>query len=102
MADDNNMRLISLREKKQRGCECCLDMKPTEIESRIRTACPFAKCPYEVLDKYKTYEEFMESEDSMILATEYFTTIASCYELSQFPHAPKGIFEDKGDFKMHL
>jgi hypothetical protein len=32
----------------------------------IRTTCPHAKCPYTVLDKYDTYEAFMESDDSKI------------------------------------
>lgn len=44
----------------------------------------------------------MASDDSKIFATEYFQTIPCLYELSTFSHAPKGIFEDKGDFKMHF
>jgi hypothetical protein len=69
---------------------------------KFRNSCPFDKCPYEILDKYNSYEEFLKSEDSMIFVNEFFSTVPSVYELSCLSHAPKGIFEDRGDFKMHL
>lgn len=95
-------RVLPGFEKKQRGCQYCDDVTTLRYEGQIRNACPFSKCPYEVLDKYRTYEQYMESEDSKIFVTEFFSTVPSAYELGSFPHAPKGIFEDKGDFKMHL
>lgn len=96
------MRIIPLFEKTQRGCQYCIHKQVKSVSGESRTVCPFDECPYHVLDKYKSYEEYMASEDSRILVNEYFTTIPCCYELSQLSHAPKGIFEDKGDFKMHL
>ena len=95
-------RILGFPEKKQRGCSYCLDVTLVRNGSELRNACPYSKCPYGVLDKYKTYEEFMASEDSLIRVSEYFSTLPSLYELSAMSHAPKGIFEDKGDFKMHL
>jgi hypothetical protein len=65
-----------------------------------QTACPFAECPFQVLDKYRTYEEFMASEDSKILVNEFFSTVASVYDLSM-PRTPKKLFSD-GDSRMHL
>lgn len=44
----------------------------------------------------------MASEDSKIFVTEFFSTVPTVYELGAYPHAPKGIFEDKGDFKIRL
>jgi len=95
-------RVLSSIEKKQRGCQYCLHVTTMQHEGEIRNACPFRKCPYEILDKYETYEDFMASDDSKIFVEEYFSTVPSLYELGVFPHAPKGIFEDKGDFKMHF
>ena len=95
-------RIIPLFERKHRGCQFCLHVSEVRIRGKYRNACPFDECPYKILDKYKTYEEFMASEDSMIFVTEFFSTVPSVYELGAFSHAPRGIFEDKGDFKMHL
>ena len=95
-------RVLPSYEKKQHGCQYCLHVTTKRHEGEIRNACPFKECPYKVLDKYKSYEEFMASEDSKIFVTEFFSTVPGAYELGAFPHAPKGIFEDKGDFKMHL
>ena len=95
-------RLLTSFEKKQRGCSYCLHVDVVRLSCGIRNVCPYAECPYEVLEKYRTYEDYMASEDSLIMVNEYFSTLPSIYELSTFSHAPKGIFEDKGDFKMHL
>lgn len=97
----NEKRVLGATEKKQRGCQYCLHVTSKRHEGQIRNACPFIKCPYEVLDKYKTYEEFMESEDSKILVEEFFTSVAGCYELSSCEHTPKRIFSD-GDSKTNL
>lgn len=101
MAKDE-LRVIAQYEQRQRGCQYCIDVTTKLYEGQRRTACPFQQCPYTVLDKYKSFEEFMESEDGKIPVTEYFSTVPAVYELSTFPHAPRGIFRDNGDFKMHL
>ncbi len=99
---NEELRILPQYVQTQRGCQYCLHVTTTEFEGRMRTACPFEKCPFVVLDKYKNYEEFMESEDCKLLVTEFFSTVPCMYELCQFPHAPKGIFSDKGDFKKHF
>jgi hypothetical protein len=32
----------------------------------MRVKCPHEECPYEVLDKYETYEDYLKSKDSKI------------------------------------
>lgn len=94
------MRKVLGCEKKQRGCQYCADMKLGRFDGESRTCCPFAKCPYHVLDKYDSYEEFMASEDSKIMVTEFFTSIASCYELASSRKVNRD-FSD-GDYRVHL
>ena len=86
------MRVVPSYEKKQRGCEACLHVGKVRDCSVWRIACPFAECPYHVLDKYKTYEEFMASEDSKILVNEFFSSAASCYELASINCSPKRVY----------
>ena len=90
------MRPVPYFENKQRGCQYCLHMKLKFSESKVgsRTSCPFLKCPYTVLDKYNTYEEFMASEDSKILVNEFFASVATVYELSANPTKTKCLFSD--------
>jgi hypothetical protein len=95
-------RIIQYYENRQRGCQYCLHVTEVRYGGKYRNACPLAECPYEILEKYNSYEEFMASEDSKIFVTEFFQTVPTVYELSCLSHAPRGIFEDKGDFKMHL
>lgn len=95
------MRPVPLYEKKQRGCQYCKDMCVKVYGKETRTACPFAECPYTVLDKYNSYEEFMASEDSKILVTEFFHTVATVYELSANPSKTKCLFSD-GDSRIGL
>ncbi len=73
-------RIVHLYERKQRGCVYC-NYVVKGGGSGNRIACPFDECPYKVLEKYETYEEFMASEDSKILVDGFFQTAASCYEL---------------------
>lgn len=96
------MRLVSFQEKKQRGCVYCIHMQIENFGKGkgLRTACPLDECPYTVLDKYKSYEEFMASEDSKILVNEFFATIAAVYDFSM-PKTPKKLYSD-GDSRMHL
>ena len=56
-------RILPLFEKKQHGCQYCLHVTSLRHNGEIRNACPFDQCPFDVLNKYKSYEEFMESED---------------------------------------
>lgn len=69
-------RPIYAHEKRKRGCQYCLHVTSMRHKGEVRNACPFTDCPYEVLDKYETYEEFMASEDSKILVNEFFSTVA--------------------------
>ena len=95
------MRVLQLSEKKQRGCQYCAKMQVIRCGKEWRCACPEDECPYHVLDKYESYEAFMESEDSKILVTEFFSSVAGCYELSSSEHTPKRIYSD-GDHRVGL
>ena len=94
-------RLVPLYEKKQHGCQYCQNMQTENFGQGLRTACPFEECPYTVLDKYNTYEEFMASEDSKILVNEFFHTVATVYELSSSPAKTKCLFSD-GDARVGI
>ena len=93
-------RMIPYYEKKQRGCQYCLHMEVHAMKGDSRTFCPFETCPFTVLDKYNTYEEFMKSEDSKILVNEFFSTVAYCYEL-QGRMTPSRSFSD-GDSRVGI
>ncbi len=95
------MRVLTLYEKKKHGCPYCLNVTTLRAGGEIRNACPFDKCQYPVLDKYESYEDFMASEDSKILVTEFFTSVAGCYEKSACEHTPNRIFSD-GDARLHI
>lgn len=95
------MRVVPGYEKKQRGCQYCLHSSEIRYGGQYRTACPFGECPYKMLDQYKTYEEFIASEDSRILVDEFFTSVAGCYELAKQAHTTKKIFSD-GDQRLYL
>lgn len=69
------MRILGQEEQKKRGCYYCLDRTVTKEWDKNRRACPFDKCPYKVLDKYKSYDDFMASEDSQIPVSELFEVI---------------------------
>lgn len=97
------MRIIPFYEKKKRGCLYCLHVQSKKTKfggGDSHTACPFDECPYTVLEKYESYEEFMKSEDSKILVNEFFSTVASCYEL-QSRMTPNRSFSD-GDRRVGL
>lgn len=87
------MRTVPNFERKKRGCGFCKD-GAGEMHGKVwKVACPFSECPYRVLDKYKTYDEFLKSEDSKILVTEFFSTIASAYELASH-HSRNHLYSD--------
>lgn len=91
-------RIMPMYESRQRGCKYCLHVTKGRCKGNNQTACPFEECPFHVLDKYKTYEEFMASEDSKILVNEFFHTVATVYELSANPSKTKCLFSD-GDVR---
>lgn len=76
------MRVVPNYEKRQRGCQYCFDVGKQHYKGANRIACPHDECPYAVLDKYETYDQYMASQDSRILVHEFFQTVASCYELA--------------------
>ena len=87
------MRTIPNFERKQRGCAFCKDGDCRQQGRVWRIRCPYSECPYRVLDKYKTYDEFLKSEDSKILVTEFFSTIASAYEMASH-HSKNRLYSD--------
>lgn len=90
------MRPVSLREKNKRGCAYCKDMELKRIPSKggVRTCCPHDKCPYNALDKYDTYEDFMASDDAKILVDGFFQTVPSIYDLSNGNAQVKSIYRE--------
>lgn len=50
------MRFLKQNEIRKRGCKYCADKKGVKR----------MQCPYKVLDKYKSYGEFLLSKDSLI------------------------------------
>lgn len=62
------MRTITAEEKTKRGCFWCADVASGKVrgDKRKRKLCPYTTCPYTVLDKYDTYEDYMKSKDSKI------------------------------------
>ena len=75
------MHRIPLHKKTKRGCAYCADAERSKNGQGYCYTCKHDECPYRVLDKYDSYEEFMASEDARILVTEFFQTAASCYDL---------------------
>ena len=98
--EHDEKRTLTLGEKKQRGCVYCKHVEHGKYGGCNRLFCPFDRCPYKVLDKYETYEEFMASEDSKILVGAFFQTAASCYELSNGNMQVRKMFSDGHDLKL--
>ena len=59
------MRKLYAAEIEQRGCHYCENrvLKWDRSGGFYRSNCPYQRCPYRVLNKYDTYEEYMNSED---------------------------------------
>lgn len=68
------MREIRGKEKAKRGCSLCADVTSGRVRGKDRSMCPHAKCPYTVLDKYATYDDYINSDDSKINVSRLFTT----------------------------
>lgn len=89
------MRYLKKHTIKKRGCDFCLDMAVTKGEDKKpHKTCMHDTCPYKVLDKYETYEEFMQSEDSRILVGQFFETAAKCYTMGKITKKPQRMFSD--------
>lgn len=86
------MRVVPVFEKKQRGCVYCNEAQTTKSKGCRRCGCPHDVCPYEILDKYESYEQFMASQDSKIPVESFFQTVASCYELANENATVKDVF----------
>lgn len=95
------MRVLTTVEKKKRGCPYCRDVIVERINGKPKTGCPFDECPYKVLDKYNSYEDFMQSEDSKILVDEFFTSVGGCDVLHSTDSKQKRLHSD-GDAKVNL
>lgn len=56
------MRIVDNREKVKRGCSYCLDYQKKRYQGERRYVCIHNECPYHVLDKYKSYREYLKKE----------------------------------------
>ena len=88
----DEVRFLKKHEMRQRGCEICVDMQKVTACRKIHYACPHERCPYKVLDKYETYDEFLESEDSKIIVPEFFKTVAECCSMAQVGSNPVNLY----------
>lgn len=95
------MRVVSIFEKRQRGCQYCTEVGRCHFEGTTRTGCPHAKCPFDVLDNYKSYEEYMESPDCKIQVTEFFKSVHSFCNYIVGGRSSKHVFSD-GDDRVDL
>ena len=59
------MRVLRKAETTKRGCSYCTDIIRERIEKTGggRSRCPHEECPYKVLDKYDTYEDYMQGDE---------------------------------------
>lgn len=60
------MRLLNKKEVKKRGCIHCTDFKCKRNRYGYFQFCEHNKCPYNELDKYKSYNDFLEAEENKI------------------------------------
>lgn len=86
------MRVLTIAERKKRGCGYCANMAKAYSQRRhsFRRMCPHAECPYTVLEKYDTYEDFLQSKESGInitalLDTDWMAGRASPQARAYFP-----------------
>ena len=79
------LRYVNLKEQKQHGCYYCLDVRYQKDGNGVtRTCCMHESCPYKVLNKYESYDQFIQSEDSMIFVNEFFDTASGKFRLEEF------------------
>jgi len=90
------VRTLKLREQKKRGCCYCTEVtKIVDAQKKSHTSCPHEKCPFTVLDKYNSYDEFLASEDSKILVEAFFEPALGKYRLENFSNTPGKLFIDR-------
>jgi hypothetical protein len=98
MDEEEEIEEIEVRKQTKveiikRGCEWCTDRKRARsTDGVVRYGCIHSKCPYTILDKYETYDEFLDSDDSRIITPEFFRTSADCYELAQVRDNPYHLY----------
>ena len=76
------MRALTKLEMYKRGCSYCLDKVGKKVSNYQKSYCMHEQCPYSVLDKYKSYNDFMKSKDSKILVDEFFDSGAHEYRVA--------------------
>ncbi len=57
-----SMRYVSMKERQKRGCIEC-------IHKRMRSkgiSCPYDRCPYRELDKYDSFDDFVQEIDCIV------------------------------------
>lgn len=97
-----NVRLLKKFEKKQRGCDFCLDHRVWKDDAdKPHFACIHNECPYKVLDKYETYDEFLASEDSRILVAQFFDLAGEDFKTHKITKRPMRMFSD-GSSRIYL
>ena len=81
---------------KQRGCDYCLDYtKARDVEGKPHHSCTHKACPYTVLDKYETYDEFLASEESKILVPMFFEAADELFRLAKISKKPLRMLIDR-------
>lgn len=56
---------------RKRGCQDCAHVG-RKASGWLGKGCPYKECPYKVLDKYNTYEEYLASDESKIKTPQFF------------------------------
>ena len=88
------MRIITSYEKRQRGCQYCTDVATNPRQYGERTACPHVVCPFGVLEKYRSYEDYMKSDDCKLLVGEFFKSVSGFYECPKRNYSPRKLHSD--------
>ena len=67
------MRRLSGKEIKKRGCNYCNNSirvkgcyEPVRGYQHGGLDCPYSECPYHELDKYDSYKDYLNSDDSKL------------------------------------
>jgi hypothetical protein len=64
------MRKLHRDEMYKRGCIYCLDVVKKKTYGQRETMCPFDKCPYDELDEFRTYNEYIKSKGDLLFLKE--------------------------------
>lgn len=59
------MRIVHNKERYKRGCAYCADaLMIKDKKGQNRRACPYNECPYQELDEFKNYGEYLKAKGS--------------------------------------